>query len=257
MLKLISIVLLSAVSLNSFAMKKSSQVSFYGAKFSGFDQLGIKRLLRDDLSRDDLAKWDISTITVNAKSFDGSSLIKLASGRGELSEFKVPGTKENFESQSLGYSSHTFSVPSYALRDGALKLVLIGDLKIDDVKVSLTSSPSYNFRDVSDLLFREETTFRVAKIIGSTETIRVAGHLEALKLTGIKEKVSITSVVIVYADGERIELTEMDGQLKPGQSVSFRIAHELDRPISKILVDGVSSKLIGSRGSVKVEFGQR
>lgn len=257
MLKLISVIVLSLVSVNSFAMKKSHTTEFFGARFQGFDQIGIKRLLRDDLSRRDLAIWDISSISVSAKSLDGSSLIKLVAGRGEVSEFKVPGKPENFESQSIGFSSHTFHIPSYALRDGAIKLVLVGDLKIDDVKVELKASPSYNFRDVEGVHFAEEATFRVGKIIGSSETVHVAGHIDGIRLTGVKEKVSVTSVTVVYADGERIELTELDGRLNPGQSVAFRIAHELERPVAKIIVGGVSSKLIGSRGSIKIELGTK
>lgn len=256
-MKLVSVLLLSFLSLNSFALKKSSSVNFYGAKFTGFEQIGLKRLLRDDLSRQDLARWDISTIQISAKSLDGNSIIKLVSGRGELSDFKVPGTPENFESQSIGFSTHTFNVPSYALRDGALKLVLIGDIKVNVVDISLSSSPSYNFRDVEDISFKEESTFRVNKIIGSSQSIRVHGHIEAIRLTGVKEKVSVHKVEIIFADGQRIELNEMDATLKPGQSVAFRIDRELDMPIEKILVDGVSSKLFGSRGSIKVEFGQR
>lgn len=257
MKKFFKVVVLVILSVASHGLEKSSEVDFYGARFSGFEQIGLKRLLRSDLSRDELARWDITAITVSAKSFEGLSHIKLASGRGELTDIQIPGTPESFESQSYGYSSHTFHVPSYALRDGALKLVILGEIKIDRVKVSLTSSPSYNYSNVSGIRFTEEDTFTASKVVGSSESYRIHGEIDAIRLTGVKEKVVITNVEIVYAGGERIVINELNKRLRDGESISFKIAHELSGQIEKIIVGGASVKLFGSRGKVKVELGHR
>ncbi len=256
-MKNLSVVLLSLICTQSFAMKKSSTVDFYGAEFRGFEQLGIKRLLRDDLSRRELSVWNIENIQVEAKSFDGQSQIKLVSGRGEIASFDVQGTPDNYDSQLSGYQTNSFRIPSYANRDGALKLVMIGDIKLSEIKVDLEASPSYDFRNVSKLQFADETNFKVSKVLGSSETIRVNGPVDGIKLIGDKEKVSVTGVTLHFSDGERIELTELDGRLKPGQSVAFRFAHELDRPLDKIVVSAVSSSLFGSRGRLKVQLGNK
>ncbi|EQC45568.1 hypothetical protein [Bacteriovorax sp. Seq25_V] len=257
MKKNLSVVLLSLLCAQTFAMKKSHTTHLYEAEFRDFGQIGIKRILRDDLSRSELAQWSINTVEVRAKSIDDQGQLKLVSGRGELESRSLVGNADSYHTRNTGFSYTNFFVPSHAKGDGALKLITLGDIKIDSITVGLEATPSYDFRNTSQLHFTDETSFKVSKVVGSSETIRVNGPVDGIRLVGEKEKVSVTSVTLHFADGERIELTELDGRLKPGQAVAFRLAHELDKPLDKIVVSGVSSGLIGSRGKIRVQLGHK
>lgn len=253
-MKALVAVLFLSVGLNTHALTKRHSVNFYGAEFHGFEQIGLKRLLRDDLDRRELAMWDIDSLSIDIKSFDDKGQLKVVSGAREIFSSSVVGTADNFASSTSGFTTKFTSIPSYAKRDGALKLILLGDLKLSKVDTVLKATPSYDFRNVSQLSFSEEKKFKVNKIIGSSETVRPNGPVDGIRLVGLKEKVNVTSVKIVFFDGETIEIDELEGRLSSNESRSFRLAHELDKPVDKIIVSAVSSKLIGGRGELRVDL---
>lgn len=217
----------------------------------------LKRMMRTQLGPQAVRGWTVTDVEVEAKSKRGMGEISLQVGHNESMVQTIPGTPEQFDSNSTGFTTLSLKAP-YSYRGdegrGPIRLNTYGVIKLDDVKVKLKKNVEYDFSNTRGMRFSRVKEFKAQKVIGSSKTMHVNGNLRAIKLVGTKKKVHVSEVKITYMNGMQIIVDELDGKLKEGRMKSFALRGPLSRGIKKVEVSATTLSLFGSRGRIAVEL---
>lgn len=258
---LLSTALLSTAFLSTGAQALTQKVKLdmNGAHFRGQEKIALKRMIRRQFGTGLTQGFSLKKVEIQAKSKQGSGRATLVVGYNQSSPVTIPGTPENFESDYSGFTNLTLNAPySYrGDRQGKMQILLNGNIKVDEIKLTLKKSLAYDYSNISMLGFRQVAEFKAQKVVGSTKTIRPNGRVSGIALVGTKGKVRITEVEVTYMDGQTVILDELNGKLKKGRTKGFALRGQLQRPIRKIKVSATSTNLFGSRGRLAVRLGNR
>ncbi|OUR99752.1 hypothetical protein A9Q84_01630 [Halobacteriovorax marinus] len=218
----------------------------------GQQTLQLKKMIKNKYGRKALQGFKLKKVTISAKSKKGGADANLQVGYKETYPQTISGTPENFDSHSSGYSSLSFMAPRGSQRaQGQWKLHIKGNVKVDSVSAVTKMQPSYNYESVGRFNFQHQKSFKVAKIVGSSEKINVGSGFKAIQISASGKSVSITEVKVKFKDGQVVTLEEMKGKVKGTKSFKFK--HELGKPIKFIKVSAVSNNLFGSRGKLHIK----
>jgi hypothetical protein len=259
-LSLLSTALLSTtlLSLEAQAITQKIELDLHGAHFIGQEGIPLKRMIKRQFGPDAIRGFKATKVELKAKSKHGQALASLLVGRNESQAKIIPGTPAAFEDNYSGFSTITLNAP-YSYRgdgQGRLRVLVDGNVKVDDIEVTLKKQLRYNHENISGMMLTKMVEFKAQKIIGSTKTIHPRGRVAAIALTGTKGKVRVTKVEITFRDGQQIIVDELNGKLKSGRTKGFTLKGMLQKPITTIKVPAHSTRLFGSRGQLAVKIAQ-
>lgn len=247
------------ISTGVMAVTQTVNLDMHGAHLRGSENIQLKRMMARQLGPRTAQGFTLKKVEVQAKSKNGNGQISVLVGHNESTRQTIPGTPEGFESVSGGYTNLTLHAPSIyrgSNQNGRMQLLLDGNIKVDDIKLTLKKQLAYDHTNISHLFFTQVKEFKANKVIGSTKSISPNRTVKGIALVGIKGKLKITEVEITYMDGQKIVLDELEGRLKEGRTIGMSLKRNLLKPIRKIKVSAVSTNLFGSRGKLAIRLGQ-
>ena len=245
------------LSSGAHALTQKIELDLNSAHLRGRDTIPLKRMLVRSLGGQNLRGWTLVKAEVEAKSQHGEGSITLRVDRNESNLVTVPGTPENFESDYSGFTKLTLQAPTIYRGDngrGPIQLLTQGNIKIDDVEVTMLKRLHYDYTNVRGLRFISQGEFKAQKVIGSSKKYHINGHLAGLNIVGTKGSANIDSVEIEFLDGQKIIVDELDGKIKKGHVKSFALRGELNKPVRSVKVSATSRNLFGSRAKLAVEL---
>ena len=246
-------VLLSTMLLTPSALAVTQKFNFNlnAAHSKGQETLHLKRMVNRKFGRQALQGFTLKKIVISAKSKKGQADANLQVGYSESYPKTIEGTPQSFASDSSGFHSLSFVAPrSRQNQSGPWKLHIKGNVKVDSVAIKAKMKLDYNPANVAALTFKPKTSMKVAKIVGSTETIKVGPNFKAIQFSAQGKSVSITSVKVKFTDGQQVILDELEGKVKGVKSFKFK--NQLNKTIKHIKVSAVSNNLFGSRGKLHI-----
>lgn len=250
--------LLSLLTSSAFALTQKVELDMYATHTRGVEVLPLKRMVQRQVAPGAIRGWNVTKIDIKAKSKHGAALASVISGRSESLAKTIPGNPEAFESNISGFHSLTLHPVARhrGARQGRLQLVLDGNVKLDEVKLTMKKPAPYNLLNTQGLLFTSKKSFKAAKLVGSTETILVSPSIRGLQLRAKKSTVTIDKVELVYNNGQKIIIDEMDGRLKKNRAISIALRGPLTAGLRRIKISATTNKVIGSRGKVEIAIAQ-
>lgn len=258
MKKTLSLTLLTStlLSVNTLAVTKSIKVNLNSQHTKGVSRVPLARLLTQNGAKLNQG-WDLKKLTLKAKSKNGNAQAVLKMGRASSYPTLIPGTPQNFKSNSEGFKSVKLEVgQTYRGQNSVQRasILLDGNIKIANINVTLDKELKYDYTNDYGLRYKKLAEFKASKVVGSQKTLNVQGNLDSIKLTATKGKVKVSQVTIVYRNGDKITLNELHGNLKSSHAPKvFTLKNTMKRPVRKILIDAQTTSLFGSRGKIKVD----
>jgi hypothetical protein len=247
------------LSTGALAVTQTVSLDMHGAHLRGSENIQLKRLMTRQLGPRAAQGFSLKKVEIQAKSQNGSGQISVLVGYNESNRQTIPGTPENFDSVSSGYTNLTLHAPSSyrgSNQNEKMQILLDGNIKVDDIKLTLKKQLNYDHTNISRLSFTQVKEFKASKVIGSTKSISPNRTVKGIALVGIKGKVKVTELEITYMDGQKVILDELEGSLKQGRTLGMSLKGSLLKPIRKIKVSAVSTNLFGSRGKLAIRLGQ-
>lgn len=247
------------ISTAGLAVTQKIDLDMHGAHLRGSSDIKLKRMIRTQLGPRLTRGFTLKKVEVQIKSKHGNGQVSLLVGHNESLSKSIPGTEENFDSPSSGYTNLTLRAPhSYRGQgqQGPMKLLVDGNVKVNDIQLTMERQLQYNHTNINGIPMVMVKEFKAQKVIGSTKTIRLNKTIDAIALQGTKGKVRITEVKINYMDGQTLILDELEGKVKNGQVKTLRLKRELLKPIKNLQVSATTTSLFGSRGKLAIKISQ-
>jgi hypothetical protein len=246
----------SLLSTGALALTKNVKLDLNAAHMRGHNRIPLTKMIQQQTAGPKQG-WKITKVQLSAKSKHGAAEAVLKVGRSESLSKIIAGTPEAFESDYSGFSTVTLNALNSfrGARGQRAKILLQGNVKVESAKVVMKKQVKYDYTDDFDAMYEKVGQFKADKIIGSSKTYNMHGFLYAIKLTAVKGRISVDKVTVVFRNGDKIILDELNGRLRSGRSSKvFTFKHGLNRPVKKVIVSAVSTKMFGSRGVISVEL---
>lgn len=225
--------------------------------YQGQNTLRIMQMLNQEYPRRNFQNFDIKAVVLFAKSAAGRAEATLIKGQGYQSYPEtIPGNRYDFR-QPGSFHRIALTVPQYA-HGRRLQVDLRGRIKIDRIVVRAVRKGRPGPGPAPRIQYREVDSFKAEKFVALPQTIRVRERdVQAIKLEADKNPVDITSAVIVYGNGDREHLTELEGPLRDGgQKVAKLGSRTRGETVRRLEITSTSLLPWGSRGVVKVFVGK-
>jgi hypothetical protein len=251
-----TLVATTLLSTGAMALTKKVNLDLNSSHMRGQSRIPLTKMIQQETAGPRQG-WKIVKVSLSAKSKHGAAEATLKVGRTESLSKIIAGTPEAFESDYSGFSTITLNAPnSYrGARSNRAKILIQGNVKVDSAKVVMKKEVKYDYTNDADSSYQKVGQFKADKVIGSSKTYPVHGYLDAIKLSAVKGKVSVNKVTVVFRNGDKVILDELNGKLKAGRSAKvFALKNGLSRPVKKVIVSAVSTKVFGSRGVIAVEL---
>jgi hypothetical protein len=257
MKNVMGITLLATVLLapSALALTQKLDIDTRGMHLKGHETLKLKRMLRGQLSPQMRDGYKLQSVKMMAKSKKGHGDVTLSVGDRETYPQVIQGSPQEFRSDHQGFHAVRLLAPrARGPQEGQRwQLHVHGNVKVKSISTVIKKRLKYDIRDVRGLQFRSKAMEPVNKIVGSVVAVPVRGQLSAIKLKAHKAPVKIEKVVVVFQDGQKVILDEMQTRVKPGSTISMRLRRGLKKPVKRIRVVAVSPKLKGTRGKLEVK----
>lgn len=228
--------------------------------YRGQNTLRIMQMLNQEYPRRNFQNFDIKAVVLFAKSARGFGEATLIKGRDYVSSPEtIPGNRYDFRNYG-NFHRIALKVPQRA-HGRRLQVDLRGRIKIDRIVVRAVRKGhggGGHGGGHGRLQYKQVDSFKAEKFIALPQTIRVRERdVQAIKLEADKNPVDITSAVVVYGNGDREHLTELEGPLRDGgQKVAKLGSRRRGETVRRLEITSTSLLPWGSRGVVKVSIGK-
>lgn len=224
--------------------------------FMDGDVLKIKQMLNNQYPRRNFRNFDIKAVVLLAKAGRRGLDAQLVVGQNYESYHKeLPFMGPGSFRQYGNFDRVRFKVPRNMSSRGRVQVHFSGQGrgKVEKVIVRAVRKQLPPRR----LQFTKIDEFRTEKFFLLTERIRVRQQdVKAIRLSASRNPVDVSSVVVVYANGDTDYLPGLEGIIYENDYKTVKIGGRNGAKVRRIEITAASLSPLGSRGKIAVSIGK-